>query len=152
MYVDLLMAYFPDMAGHLIAASVMSAPAALVVAKLMYPEDGKPETSENLEASIETSDVNVIDAAARGASEGLFMALNVGALLLAFIALIALANGVGGWAGGLTSDCRGLLRRGGVLTASLQLLEQRDQLLLVGSDDGFLLLLAQIRKELLEAG
>ena len=79
----------------------MSAPAALVVAKLMYPEDGKPETSENLEASIETSDVNVIDAAARGASEGLFMALNVGAMLLAFIALVALANGVVGWAGGL---------------------------------------------------
>ena len=67
----------------------------------MYPEDGKPETSENLEASIETSDVNVIDAAARGASEGLFMALNVGAMLLAFIALVALANGVVGWAGGL---------------------------------------------------
>ena len=98
-YVGILMVYFPDIAGHLIAASVMSAPAALVVAKLMYPENGKPETSENLEVSIETSDVNVIDAAARGASEGLFLALNVGAMLLAFIALMYMMNGLLGWLG-----------------------------------------------------
>ena len=100
-YVGLLMAYFPDIAGHLIAASVMSAPAALVVAKLMYPEDGKPETSGNFEVSIESSDVNVIDAAARGASEGLFLALNVGAMLLAFIALVYMMNGLLGGLGSL---------------------------------------------------
>jgi CNT family concentrative nucleoside transporter len=99
-YVSILIAYFPDIAGHLLAASVMSAPAALVVAKLMYPEDAQPETAGTLEVSVERPDVNVIDAAARGASEGLFLALNVGAMLLAFIALIHLLNGMLGWVGG----------------------------------------------------
>jgi|AP95_1055475.scaffolds.fasta_scaffold06915_2 CNT family concentrative nucleoside transporter len=100
-YVGILVAYFPDIAGHLMAASVMSAPAALVVAKLMYPEDEEPETAGTLEISIDKPDVNVIDAAARGASEGLFLALNVGAMLLAFIALVYMMNGILGWAGGL---------------------------------------------------
>ena len=100
-YVGMLMAYFPDIAGHLIAASVMSAPAALVMAKLMYPEDGEPVTKGKLSIHLESPDVNVIDAAARGAGEGLGLALNVGAMLLAFLALIAMANALLGWAGGV---------------------------------------------------
>lgn len=99
-YVGMLVAYFPDIAGHLMAASVMSAPAALVMAKLMYPEDGVPVTKGSLRVELERPDVNVIDAAARGASEGLGLALNVAAMLLAFIALIALVNAFIGWAGG----------------------------------------------------
>jgi concentrative nucleoside transporter, CNT family len=99
-YVGMLVAYFPDIAGHLIAASVMSAPAALVMAKLMYPEDGVPVTKGSLRVDLERPDVNVIDAAARGASEGLGLALNVAAMLLAFIALIALVNAFIGWVGG----------------------------------------------------
>jgi CNT family concentrative nucleoside transporter len=100
-YVGMMVAYFPDVAGHMIAASVMSAPAALVVAKLMVPETEEPETSGSLEIVVEKRDVNVIDAAARGAGEGLHLALNVGAMLLAFVALIHLCNGVLGWGGGL---------------------------------------------------
>jgi len=100
-YVGMLLLHFPDIAGHLMAASVMSAPAALVVAKLMVPETGEPETRNTLEVKVERPDVNLIDAAARGASEGLFLALNVGAMLLAFVALIYLFNGMIGWAGGL---------------------------------------------------
>jgi CNT family concentrative nucleoside transporter len=100
-YVGMLVLYFPDIAGHLMAASVMSAPAALVVAKLMVPESETAETAGRLDFSVERPDVNVIDAAARGASEGLHLALNVGALLLAFVALIYMFNGVLGWAGGL---------------------------------------------------
>ena len=100
-YVGMLLAYFPDIAGHLIAASVMSAPAALVMAKLMYPEDGEPVTKGKLDIDLKSPDVNVIDAAARGAGEGLGLALNVGAMLLAFIALIAMANAFLGWGGGL---------------------------------------------------
>ena len=99
-YVGMLMAYFPDIAGHLMAASVMSAPAALVMAKLMVPEDGEPATRGSLKTELEQPDVNVIDAASRGAAEGLRLALNVGAMLLAFIALIALLNALIGWAGG----------------------------------------------------
>ena len=100
-YVGMLVVYFPDIAGHMLAASVMSAPAALVVAKLMMPESEEPATSGSLEIVVEKRDVNVIDAAARGASEGLHLALNVGAMLLAFVALIYLCNGMLGWAGGL---------------------------------------------------
>jgi CNT family concentrative nucleoside transporter len=100
-YVGMLVAYFPDIAGHLLAASVMSAPAAILISKVMYPEDGDPETKGTLKADVPSPDVNVIDAAARGAGEGLTLALNVGAMLLAFIALIALLNGIIGWAGGL---------------------------------------------------
>ena len=100
-YVGMLLLYFPDIAGHLMAASVMSAPAALVVAKLMVPETETAETAGRLDFSVERPDVNVIDAAARGASEGLFLALNVGALLLAFVALIYMFNGMLGWVGGL---------------------------------------------------
>jgi CNT family concentrative nucleoside transporter len=100
-YVGMLVAYFPDIAGHLMAASVMSAPAALVMAKLMYPEDGEPVTQGSLKLELERPDVNVIDAAARGASDGLGLALNVGAMLLAFIALISLLNALISWGGGM---------------------------------------------------
>jgi CNT family concentrative nucleoside transporter len=100
-FVGMLVAYFPDIAGHLMAASVMSAPAALVMAKLMYPEDGEPVTKGAVKLELEKPDVNVIDAAARGASDGLGLALNVGAMLLAFIALISLLNALIGLLGGL---------------------------------------------------
>ncbi len=100
-YVGMLVGYFPDIAGHLMAASVMSAPAALVCAKLMVPEEEEAETAGSLEVDVERPDANVIDAAARGASEGLGLALNVAAMLLAFIALISLVNALLGWGGGL---------------------------------------------------
>ncbi len=98
-YVGMLLGVFPDIAGHLIAASVMSAPASLVVAKLMVPEREDPETASTLTVDVERPDVNIIDAAARGASEGLHLALNVGAMLLAFVALIHMGNGILAWVG-----------------------------------------------------
>ena len=91
-YVAMLQPFFPDIAGHLIAASVMSAPATLVVAKIMIPETEESETMGKCQLDKVSNDANVIDAAARGAGEGLQLALNVGAMLLAFIALIALIN------------------------------------------------------------
>jgi concentrative nucleoside transporter, CNT family len=101
-YVGLLIFYFPDIAGHLMAASVMSAPAALVFAKMIWPETEEPATRGSLRVNVEKVDANVIDAAARGAGEGLHLALNVGAMLLAFIALIALFNALLGWIGSVT--------------------------------------------------
>ncbi|MYJ16972.1 MAG: hypothetical protein F4106_02800, partial [Gemmatimonadetes bacterium] len=83
-YAGMLVGFFPDIAGHLMAASLMSAPAALVVAKLMVPEEERAATAGQLKTEVERPDVNVIEAAARGASEGLKLALNVGAMLLAF--------------------------------------------------------------------
>jgi CNT family concentrative nucleoside transporter len=100
-YVGFLVAYFPDIAGHLISASVMSAPACIAISKIMYPETEEPVTAGNVKIKMERVDVNAIDAAARGASEGLSLALNVGAMLIAFIALVALLNGMLSGAAGL---------------------------------------------------
>jgi CNT family concentrative nucleoside transporter len=79
-------------AGHLIAASVMSAPAALVMAKIMFPETEQSLTAGEVRVSVEKPWVNVIDAAAEGASAGMKLVLNVAAMLIAFLALIALLN------------------------------------------------------------
>ncbi|MCG8607969.1 NupC/NupG family nucleoside CNT transporter, partial [bacterium] len=78
--------------GHLMAASVMSAPAAIVMAKIMFPETKEPATKGNVEVQIEKTTSNVVDAAASGAADGLRLAVNVGAMLLAFIALIAMMD------------------------------------------------------------
>jgi len=79
-------------AGHLMAASVMSAPAALVVAKIIFPEVDEPKTKGSVKLTVEKNTANVVDAAASGAADGLRLALNVGAMLMAFIALIAMIN------------------------------------------------------------
>lgn len=81
-------------AGHLLAASVMSAPAALVCAKLMVPETEESVTAGVVKVDLPKISANVVDAAATGASDGLKLAVNVAAMLLAFIALIALLNGL----------------------------------------------------------
>ncbi len=79
-------------AGHLLCASVMSAPASLAIAKIMLAESGEPKTSGAVPVRFERETRNVIDAAAHGASEGLRLALNVGAMLIAFVALLAMVN------------------------------------------------------------
>jgi len=79
-------------AKHLLAASIMAAPATLVIAKLLVPETGEPLTRGTVKMEVEKTSSNVIDAAAAGAADGLRLALNIGAMLLAFIALIALVN------------------------------------------------------------
>ncbi len=91
-YVGMLSPYFPDIAGHLLTASVMNAPAAIVISKIMVPEIGEPVTKGTLKLEIPKSAANVIEAAAEGASTGLQLAINVAAMLLAFIALVALLN------------------------------------------------------------
>lgn len=91
-YVGMLQGSFPDIAGHLMAASVMSAPASLLLAKVILPEKETPKTAGTLEMTDEKPHGNVIDAAAGGASEGLTLALNVAAMLIAFMALVALVN------------------------------------------------------------
>lgn len=88
-------------AGHLLAASVMSAPASLVIAKIMIPETEEPLTKNSIELKNEKTATNIIEAAANGAIDGIQIAFNVGGLLIAFIALIALLNFLLGWLGGL---------------------------------------------------
>ncbi len=79
-------------AEQLLGASLMAAPAALVIAKIIFPEMGEPVTKGNVKMSVEKTDANGIDAAATGAGVGLKLAANVGAMLLAFIALLAMGN------------------------------------------------------------
>jgi CNT family concentrative nucleoside transporter len=88
-------------AGHLLAASVMSAPAAVVIAKLMYPETAVPKTLDGAEIHVSKSSVNGIDAAASGAVQGLKVAAIVGAMLIAFLSIIAMINYLLGLLGGL---------------------------------------------------
>ncbi len=79
-------------AEFLLAASVMNAPAAIVMAKILVPETGTPLTKGEVKLKVERTEVNIIDAAARGAGAGLNLALNVGAMLIAFLSLVALVN------------------------------------------------------------
>lgn len=97
LYVSFLKQAVPDVAGHLIAMSVMSAPAGLVIAKLMLPETETPATRGRVELSSERAYSGVLDALAGGAGEGLNVALNVVALLIAMVACVHLANGIIGW-------------------------------------------------------
>jgi concentrative nucleoside transporter, CNT family len=85
--------------SHLLTAVIMTAPGTLMMAKLFVPETVVPETMGSVKLEIERTDVNVIDAAGRGTSEGLQLAINVGAMLISFVALIALVNAILGVAG-----------------------------------------------------
>ena len=93
-------------AKHLLTASIMAAPATMMLAKLLVPETGEPLTRGTVKIEVEKNTANIIDAAANGAADGLRLAMNVGAMLLAFVALIALLNapiqwlGTAHWAGG----------------------------------------------------
>jgi CNT family concentrative nucleoside transporter len=89
-------------AKHLLAASIMAAPATLVIAKILIPETGTPLTRGTVKMEVEKTTSNIIDAAAAGAGDGLRLALNIGAMLLAFIALIALINAPLTWLGDVT--------------------------------------------------
>ena len=81
-------------AGHLVTASLISAPAALVIAKVMQPETETPKPPTQLDTPVENRPTNVIEAAAVGASEGLKLALNIAAMLIAFLALLAMCNAI----------------------------------------------------------
>jgi CNT family concentrative nucleoside transporter len=81
-----------DMAGHLLTASVMSAPAGLVMAKILLPETERSETAAGASASVERTTHNGLDALCRGAGDGLRLALNVMAMLIAFVAVVSLIN------------------------------------------------------------
>jgi concentrative nucleoside transporter, CNT family len=96
-YTEFLKDFIPNVGGHLALACFISAPATLVVAKLMMPEAEKPATTD-VNFKVERVDANLFDAATRGTSEGLALALNVGAMLITFTALVALLNALFGGA------------------------------------------------------
>ena len=87
-------------AKHLLAASVMAAPGAIVISKILYPQTEKVNTDVNV--SSEKIGTNILDAISNGTTEGLKLAINVGAMLLVFVAFIAMINGILGWVGDIT--------------------------------------------------
>jgi CNT family concentrative nucleoside transporter len=107
-YIAMLSASVPGIAGHLIASSVMSAPASLVIAKLMLPESAQPETGSQLAAEHERPSVNVLDALVRGTLDGVRLAVNVAAMILVFLAFTALFDALVRFLGALVGIELGL--------------------------------------------
>jgi len=109
-YILMLVGFFPNIAAHLISASVLSAPAAFIIAKIMVPEKEEPLTRGDIRLDAESEDANVLDAAANGSTVGWQLAINVAAMLISFIALIAMVNLFVSWIGAFFHDGSGLLQ------------------------------------------
>ena len=107
-YILMLVGYFPNIAAHLISASVLSAPAAFIMAKVMVPEKEKPLTLGDVKMDVPVEDANILDAAANGSTVGWQLAINVTAMLLTFIALIAMVNLGVGWFGAFFRNMTGI--------------------------------------------
>mgnify|MGYP001300965547 FL=1 len=99
----------PEIAGHLLAASVMSAPAALMVAKIIYPETKSYQIISSNSIKLKSQDNNLVDAIGRGATDGLKLAANVAAMLIAFISLVAMINFILSLLGTSMQEMLGLL-------------------------------------------
>ena len=99
----------PEIAGHLLAASVMSAPAALMVAKIIYPETKSYQIINSNSIKLKSQDNNLVDAIGRGATDGLKLAANVAAMLIAFISLVAMINFILSLLGTSMQEMLGLL-------------------------------------------
>jgi CNT family concentrative nucleoside transporter len=107
-YILMLVGYFPNIAAHLISASVLSAPAAFIMAKVMVPEREEPLTRGDVRMDVPIEDANILDAAANGSTVGWQLTINVAAMLLTFIALIAMVNLGVSWLGGFFRNMTGL--------------------------------------------
>jgi len=116
-YILMLSGYFPNIAAHLISASILSAPAAFIVAKIMVPEREKPATLGGAAIEAPSEDVNLLDAAASGSTVGLQLTLNVIGMLFSFVAIIAMVNVMVGWAGSFFGSTAGLMQLNIVLFA-----------------------------------
>jgi nucleoside permease NupC len=109
-YILMLSGYFPNIAAHLISASILSAPAAFIVAKIMVPERERPATLGDSPLEAPSEDVNLLDAAANGSTVGLQLTLNVIGMLFSFVAIIAMVNVMVGWTGSFFNSNEGLIQ------------------------------------------
>ena len=99
----------PNIAGHLLAASVMSAPAALMIAKVIYPETERPKTVNSDNIDLKSKDTNAMDAIGHGATDGMKLAANVAAMLIAFISIVAMINFILGYANTSLQEILGMI-------------------------------------------
>ncbi len=118
-YILMLSGFFPNIAAHLISASLLSAPAAFIIAKVMVPERGDPLTRGEVRLDAETEDANLLDAAANGSTVGWQLAINVTAMLISFVALIAMANLFVSWIGNFFHDTTGLVQFNAMVIAAV---------------------------------
>jgi concentrative nucleoside transporter, CNT family len=121
-YIMMLSGYFPNIAAHLISASLLSAPAAFIFAKVMVPEREKPLTQGDVRMEVEVEDANLLDAVTSGTTVGWQLAINVGAMLLSFVALVYLVNAGVGRLGGLFHDAAGVVTFDAMMAAAVGVL------------------------------
>lgn len=143
----------PGIAGHLLAASVMSAPGALVIAKIMYPETETSETMGDLKVNIDQKNTNAMEALGDGATTGLKLAANVGAMLVAFVSLVAMINYLLGFAGTSMESIFGFIFKPLAWTMGVPWAEANTMGILMGKKIVFTELIAYgDLKELMTAG
>jgi CNT family concentrative nucleoside transporter len=147
-YVIMLQGYFPKVAGHLITASILSAPAAFIFAKIMVPEKEEPLTRGTMKMHVEVKDANLLDAISTGTTIGWNLAINVGAMLISFVALATLLNYCFAWFGGYFHDAAGLAQFDLMLLTALAGLVYMDSARPISEDNGwwalFVVLLAAV--------
>jgi CNT family concentrative nucleoside transporter len=118
-YILMLVGFFPNIAAHLISASLLSAPAGFIIAKVMLPEKEEPLTRGNIQLDAASEDANILDAAANGSTVGWQLAINVAAMLISFVALIAMANLFVSWIGEYFHTTSGLIQFNVMVAAAL---------------------------------
>ena len=139
-YVMMLQGYFPEIAGHLITASLLSAPAAFIFAKVLVPETEEPLTRGDVKMDVKPQDANILDAVSNGTTVGWNLAINVGAMLISFVALAALLNYGFAWFGGYFHDGAGILQFDVMLIFAAAALLYMDRFRPVSEDRGWMML------------
>jgi len=140
-YVLMLKGYFPNIAGHLITASLLSAPAAFIFAKVLVPEKEEPLTRGEVKMDVKVQDANILDAVSSGTTVGWNLAINVGAMLISFVALAALLNYCFAWFGGYFHDAAGIVQFDLMLVGALTGLLYMDRAKPISEDNGWWALL-----------
>jgi len=118
-YILMLVGFFPNIAAHLISASLLSAPAGFIIAKVMLPEKEEPLTRGDIRLDAASEDANILDAAANGSTVGWQLAINVAAMLISFVALIAMANLFVSWIGEYFHTTSGIIQFNVMVAAAL---------------------------------
>ena len=136
-YVMMLQGYFPNIAGHLITASLLSAPAAFIFAKVLVPETEEPLTSGEVKMDVPVQDANILDAVSNGTTVGWQLAINVGAMLISFVAIAALINYCFAWFSAFFRDGAGMVQFDLMLVGATVALLYMDKLKPITQDTGW---------------
>lgn len=148
-YVMMLKGYFPNIASHLISASLLSAPAAFIFAKVLVPEKEEPLTKGTVKMDVKVQDANLLDAISNGTTVGWQLAINIAAMLIGFVALAAMLNFCIGWFSPYFYDGAGMLQFNVMLIGALAGLLYMDKAKPIGHDASWWALAAIVVASLL---